>query len=86
MSIVLNLPEELEDELSAEAARLGLSLPEYISRILATASSRTSRPENGAQLVDFWRNEELVGSRPDIEDSSTHARDLRRKAERRERA
>ncbi|MGH3087443.1 MAG: hypothetical protein ACRDSJ_09020 [Rubrobacteraceae bacterium] len=86
MSITFDLPKELEDELSAEASRLGLSLPEYVVRILATASSRNFQPETGAQLVEFWRDEELVGSRPDITDSRTHARGLRRQAERRERA
>ncbi len=87
MSIVLDLPKELEDELSAEASRLGLSLPEHVARILAAGRSGTPHPKTGAQLVEFWRNEELVGSRPDIvADSPTHARGLRRQAERRERA
>lgn len=87
MRITFDLPKELEDELSAEAKRLGLSLPEYIVRILATANSRSSQPKTGAQLVEFWRDEELISSRPDIAaDSPTHARDLRRRAERRERA
>ncbi len=87
MRITFDLPKELEDELSAEASLLGLSLPEYIVRILATASSRSLQPKTGVQLVEFWRDEELVGSRPDIAaDGPTHARDLRRRAERRERA
>jgi hypothetical protein len=87
VSIVVNLPEELENELSAEAARAGLSLPEYASRILASGRTMAPHPKTGRQLVDFWRDEELIGSRPDIvSDSQTHARDLRRRAERRERA
>lgn len=86
MGIILNLPKELEEELSAEAARAGLSLSEYASRILASGRPPTaSQPKTGRQLVDFWRDEELVGSRPDIADSQTHARDLRRQAERRKR-
>jgi len=40
MSVTLDSPEALESDLSVEAARLGLSLPEYIPRLLAT--SRTA--------------------------------------------
>ena len=35
MSLVLDLPAELEAELAAGAARLGLPLPEYAVRLLA---------------------------------------------------
>jgi hypothetical protein len=34
MSITVDVPQDLEKELSAEAAQLGISLPEYILRIL----------------------------------------------------
>ena len=34
MNLVLELPPELEGELAAEAARLGLPLAEYILRLL----------------------------------------------------
>lgn len=86
MSIVVDLPEELENELSAEAALMGMPLSEYISRILASGRESASRPENGSRLVEFGRDEGLVGTRHDIEDSSTHARGVRREAERRVRA
>lgn len=83
MSITLDLPEDLENELAAEAARLGLSLSEYAVRILATARPGSTGLENGAQLVDYWQSERLIGSRPDITDGQDHARRLRRRAERR---
>ena len=85
MSITLNLPEELESELSAEAAQLGLSLPEYVLRLLSTGPIVGKRPNTGAQLIQYWQDEGLIGSRPDITDSQTHARQVRRKAERRTR-
>ncbi|HXG64137.1 MAG TPA: hypothetical protein VNO70_03460 [Blastocatellia bacterium] len=86
MSITLELPQELESELAVEAAHLGLSLPEYILRVLSTASVRGKRPKNGAELVEYWQNEGLIGTRPDITDSQAHARKLRDQAERRTRA
>lgn len=82
MSITLDLPQSLENELSAEAARLGISLPEYVLRILSTGVAGIKKPKTGAELVDYWRSEGLVGSRPDITDSQTHSRQLREQAER----
>ncbi|MBA2691945.1 MAG: hypothetical protein H0U65_05550 [Rubrobacter sp.] len=83
MGVVVNLPKELEDELSEEASRSGMSLSEYISRILASGRTVAARPENGSQLVEFWRSEDLIGSRPDIGDGAARARELRREVERR---
>ena len=83
MSITLDLPRELEDELSAEAAQLRLSLPEYVLRVLSTSLVIKSKPETGAVLVDCWRGEGIIGTRPDISDSQTHARQVRAQAERR---
>ncbi len=80
MTITLNLPRDLEEELTQEAARLGLPLAEYALRVLAT--SRTSRsggdePLTGAELVDYWNREGIIGSRADIEDPVGFARELR---------
>ncbi len=83
MSVTLDLPEALESELSAEAARLKLSLSEYILRLLTTARPADNRPTTGAELVTYWQNEGLIGTRLDVEDSSAYARELRRTAERR---
>ena len=38
MSIVVDLSPELEADLAAEAAHLGLSLPEYALRLLSSAA------------------------------------------------
>lgn len=83
MSISLNLPLELENELHDEASQLNLSLSEYILRILATRQVLENPPKNGAEFVAYWQNEGIINSRPDIIDSQAYARQLRRQAERR---
>jgi hypothetical protein len=85
MSLVLDLPAELETELSTEAARLGLPLSEYVLRLLASARTPTPTPRTGAELLAYWEGENLIGTRPDIKDSSAHARDLREQAQMRPR-
>jgi hypothetical protein len=84
MSLVIELPPELERELSAEAAQLGLPLPEYALRLLATGRHPGSRPRSGPELIAYWQEAGLIGTRPDITDASAHARGLRESAERRE--
>jgi hypothetical protein len=83
MSLVLDLPAELETELEAEAARLGLPLPEYALRLLAGARNPNPIPRNGAELLAYWQTEGLVGTRADIADSAEYARNLREQAQRR---
>jgi hypothetical protein len=85
MSITLDLPEDLQTELSAEATQHGLSLPEYILRLLSTGSIIGKRPQTGAELVEYWHNEGLIGTRPDLADSPAHARQIREQVERRTR-
>ena len=83
MSITLDLPQELESELSAEAGRLGLPLTDYVLRLLSSGRTVENMPGTGAELVDYWRQEGLIGTRPDIADSQEHARKIREKAEQR---
>jgi hypothetical protein len=83
MTITLDLPEELETELSIEAQRLGLPLDEYVLRVLSIGRPAENLPKTGAELVDYWRSEGLIGVRPDIADSQEHARQIRRVAEQR---
>ncbi len=81
MTITLELPRELELRLSAEAERLGLPLEKYALRRLGELSTiAEGTPRNGAELVAYWRSEDLIGSRPDIDDSQAHARELRQQA------
>jgi hypothetical protein len=44
------------------------------------------RPTTPAEVVAYWERHGLLGTRPDIKDSLEHARELRRKAERRDRS
>jgi len=81
MSLELDLPPELETELAAEATRLGLSLKDYALRLLASGRGLPPAPRSGAELVAYWQSEGLVGTRPEITDSSAHARGLREKAD-----
>ncbi|MEH1946973.1 MAG: hypothetical protein V7K77_08450 [Nostoc sp.] len=85
MSINLNLPSELENELHNEASELNLPLSEYILRILFTRKSVENLPKTGSELVTYWQNEGVINSRPDITDSQAYARELRHQAETRER-
>ena len=84
MSLVLDLPTELETKLAAEASRRGIGLPEYVVRLLATERSLGETPRDGLGLVAYWQAEGVIGSRPDIQNSQVHARALRRQAERRD--
>jgi hypothetical protein len=86
MNLTLELPQELEKELSAEAARLGLSLTAYVVRVLSTGRAVGNTPKTGTDLVAYWQNEALIGSRPEIVDSQKHARRLRNEAEGRSQA
>jgi len=83
MTITLELPQVLEQELSAEAARHGLPWSEYALHLLVTRQPARAMPKTGAELVQYWQREGLIGSRPDIDDSEAHARQLCERAERR---
>jgi hypothetical protein len=86
MTVTLHLPPELETKLSAEAARQGVPLAEYLLRVLSNGGHKTSNVHTGAELVAYWQKSGLVGARKDIGDSQQHARELRERAERRERS
>jgi hypothetical protein len=80
MSLILELPPELESELAARAARLQLPLAKYAMRVLAGGVA-IPKPRSGAELLSYWKNEGLIGTRADIADAPEHARALRREAE-----
>ncbi len=84
MTVSLDLPQKLVDELADEATRRGLSLSEYALQILSAGREKSSPLKTGADLVAYWRSEGLIGTRPEIEDSQAFARELRRAAERRD--
>ncbi|MFM9264718.1 hypothetical protein [Tychonema sp. BBK16] len=81
MNIQLELPPELESQLSTEALRLNLPLSEYILRVLSIRKVLSNPPKTGAELVAYWQSEGVINSRPDITDSQVYARNLRHQAE-----
>ena len=86
MDITLELPSELEGELSTEASLLKLPLAEYILRVLSFRPFLQNPPKTGIELVAYWESVGVINSRPDITDSQEHSIRLRRAAETRERA
>jgi hypothetical protein len=84
MNISLELPSDLENELSTEAARLKLPLTEYVLRILSLRPDLENLPKTGAELITYWEKAGVINSRPDILNSQDHARQIRHQAETRE--
>lgn len=68
-SVSLDLPSELENELSTEASHLKLPLAEYILRLLSFRPFLQNPPKTGLELVAYWESVGFIGSRPDIIDS-----------------
>ncbi len=77
MNISIELPSDLENELSSEASQLKLPLSEYILRVLSVRPFLQSPPKTGLDLVAYWESVGVINSRPDIADSQEHARWLR---------
>lgn len=86
MKVSLDLPTELENELSTEASRLKLPLTEYILRVLSLRPSLQNPPKTGAELVAYWEQAGVIASRSDITNSQEYARQLRHETETRKRS
>ena len=85
MSIVVNLPDELERTIAAQAAKAGMTVSDYVADRLAKASAVTATGETkvrltGAALLQRWRALGLIGYRSDITDPEAHSRRLREEA------
>lgn len=83
MSIVIELPRELESELSVSARRFGVSVQDYVLQLISSSVERNAEPKTGKELVEYWQREGLIGTHPEINDSQAHARQLRTEAEQR---
>lgn len=70
MSVVLDLPPELERELTEEAEGLRVPLPDYIRRIILAARAPEPAPRNGAELVRYWMANGLIGDPDDAVDGT----------------
>jgi hypothetical protein len=84
MTLQIELPPELECDLVTAAGKHGVSPGDYALSVLRTALS-VEPPRSGVELVAYWRNEGLIGSRSDIADSQAHARKVRDAAQHRTR-
>lgn len=82
MKLVLEIPSELEAELSAKAEQEGTGLNKYILGLLK-GTYQQSRTLTSAELVAYWSEVGVIGMRQDIEDSQVHARTLRENAQQR---
>ena len=93
MTLILELTPEQEQQIEAEARRRNMDAASYAKALLfeeeaaeqlgPAAAQAAEEPWSGADLVAYWEQEGVIGSRPDITDSLEHARAIRRKAERR---
>lgn len=81
MSIVIDVPQQLESELSIKARQAGQTLQEYVLNLLRSSVTSPQKPKNGAGLVEYWKNEGVIGTRPEINDSQEYAQQLREEAE-----
>jgi hypothetical protein len=81
MNIILELPSELENELSTEASQLKLPLVEYVLRVLSFRPFLQKPLKTGIELVAYWESIGIIDSRPDIVDAQEYARQLRYQAE-----
>ncbi len=86
MTLLIELPKDLEQALEVEAAELGLPLSDYAIHLLYSRqpADEDDEPTTGAELVTYWQNARLIGTRQDIGDSQTYARQLRDQAEQRQ--
>lgn len=88
MTIILDLPNELERELEQAAAEAGLPVAEYAMRVLESSrhSVQQAAPRRtGAEILALWEQEGLLGGGPDIADPVKFARELRERNQNRRR-
>ena len=81
MTINLDLPQELEEELSREAAQIKLPLSEYIVHLLSVRQVFNHPPKTGSELIAYWQASGVINSRPDFGNSQEYARELRKLAQ-----
>lgn len=88
MTINLELPQGLRSAMEQAAAERGLPLAEYALQVLASHHAPAAEQtvfRTGAELVAYWDREGLLGSRSDIEDPVSYARELRERNQNRRR-
>ncbi len=81
MTLTIDLPQDLARELATEAGKLGIPLSDYALRLLYSRELTEKKPETGDELVAYWQEAGLIGSRKEIDDSQLYARQIRTQAE-----
>ena len=87
MTLILEIPEELEVSLTAKAEDLGLPLPELALNLLGARGGPMSAEEvkTGADLVRYWREHGVIGTLPPDTDPVALSRSIRERAQTRNR-
>jgi len=62
------------------------NIDNHLMRSRSTGVITGEIPQTGAELVEYWHKEGVIGTRPDVIDSQAHARQIREDAERRTRS
>jgi predicted DNA-binding antitoxin AbrB/MazE fold protein len=75
-----------EDGVLKPLVPLPLNEHEKVRVIVSNGGQATPGVRNGSELVAYWKQSGVVGTRADIGNSQEHARELRAKSERRERS
>jgi hypothetical protein len=81
MTLTLQISPELESQLVQAASNAGLPVDQYAIELLQSQIASSNPPKNGAELVAYWQSIGAIGSRPDIIDPVSFAREVRRNAE-----
>lgn len=91
MTLMLDLPAELETQLQAEAGRRGVPVHEFALMALvtgieaaATSTGVCPMPNTGAEALAYWESEGALGIFGDRSDTPEFAWELRRQAEQRQ--
>lgn len=85
MSITLELPKELSDQLTQEALEAQTSMEDYVVHLIQTRDAVLTRIKTGADAVAYWKSLGLLGRLKHIEDPIQYARNVRKAAETRSR-
>ena len=74
-----------EDGVLKPVGPLPFNEHEKVRVIVSNGGESMPTVRTGAELVAYWKQSGVVGTRTDIRDSQQHARELRAKSDRRER-
>jgi hypothetical protein len=87
MTLTIKLTKAEKQGLERLASERGMGLDEY-ARTLLLAGSGASAPviTSGAELVDYWQREGVLGAKTGDTDSAAAARHIRKRAEQRVRS